>query len=143
MRMTKININKFMCELLTSVGVTTKQRLLFLFKHRIVLHRKPVIVSIATNGLFPCCSAFIASCFQLIASWLAVPIRGAGSPAWRQSDAMLYTCFPTVVVNRSLVSSSLENLCSTTSTLVHHHFCNTRSNYIILSDNWRTPNKQY
>ena len=74
--MVKININKFMCELLTSVGVTTKQRLLFLFKHRIVLHRKPVIVSIATNGLFPCCSAFIASCFQLIASWLAVPIRG-------------------------------------------------------------------
>ena len=125
MRMAKIYINKFMCELLTSVGVTTKQRLLFLFKHRIVLHRKPVIVSIATNGLCPCCSAFIASCFQLIASWLAVPIRGAGS------------------CHRSLVSSSLENLCSTTSTLVHHHFCNTRSNYIILSDNWRTPNKQY
>ena len=40
--MVKININKFMSELLTSVGVTTKQRLLF--KHRIVLHRKPVIV---------------------------------------------------------------------------------------------------
>ena len=40
--MAKIYINKFMCVLLTSVGDTTKQRLLF--KHRVVLHRQPVIV---------------------------------------------------------------------------------------------------
>ena len=56
MRMAKININKFMCELPTSVGVASKQGVFF-FKHRIVMHRKPVIVC-QSDGV---CIAYISS----------------------------------------------------------------------------------
>ena len=44
-----------MCELPTSVGVTSKQRVFF--KHRIVMHRKPVIVC-QSDGV---CIAYISS----------------------------------------------------------------------------------
>ena len=45
-----------MCELPTSVGVTSKQGVFF-FKHGIVMHRKPVIVC-QSDGV---CIAYISS----------------------------------------------------------------------------------